>query len=62
VGKLTETEIPSLPPKLSEGAGSERRRHDGFGSNAEALPKESDYLESAEVKEQDETQHPYPAA
>jgi hypothetical protein len=62
VGELTETEIPSLPPKLSEGGRPGRRRHDGFGANAEALPKESDQLESAEVKEQDQTQHPYPAA
>ena len=62
MSKLTETEVPSLPPELSEGGGMERCRHDGFGFDAKAPPKESDYLESTEVKEQDQTYHPYPSA
>lgn len=62
MGKLTKTEIPSFPPELAEGGGTERCRHNGFGSDTEALPQESDYLESTEVQEQDQTQHPNPPA
>src|SRR6266446_1600058 len=57
MGELTETEVPPLPPELSEGGGTERRRHDGLGFDAKALPQESDYLESPEVKKQDGTEN-----
>src|SRR5258708_30766377 len=62
MGKLTETEVPPLPPELSQGGGTEGRRHDGFGFDAKALPQESDYLEGTEVKEQDQTKHADPPA
>jgi hypothetical protein len=61
MGKLTETEVPPLSPKLREGGGAERRRHNGFGLDAETLPKQSDYLEATEVEEQDQTDHPCPS-
>src|SRR5260370_29100269 len=60
--KLAETQIPTVAPKLPKGWGEEGRRHDGFSIDANALPEERDDLESAEVKEQDESQHCGPPA
>src|SRR5260370_41931472 len=60
--KLAETQIPTLSPKLPKGCGAEWRRHDGFCIDANALPEERDDLESAEMKEQDESQHCHPPA
>jgi hypothetical protein len=62
LGKLPETEVPTLPPELSEGCGAEWRRHDGLCIDANALPEQRDDLENAEVKEQDESQHCHPSA
>src|SRR6195256_6155238 len=60
--KLAETQIPTLSPKLPKRRGAEGRRHDGFSIDANALPEERDDLESAELKEQDESQHCGPPA
>jgi hypothetical protein len=62
MGKLPETKVPTLTPELAEGCGLERRGHDGLGSDPQALPQESNHLESAEVKEKDQTRHAYPSA
>ena len=53
--KLTETEIPPLSPKLSKRCGAEWGGHDGFCFDTKALPQQSDDLERAEVKQQDDS-------
>jgi hypothetical protein len=60
--KLAKAKIPPLSPKLPKRDGTERPPHDWLGIDANALPRESDYLESSEVKKQDQAHHPDPPA
>src|SRR5258708_3646384 len=61
MSKLTKTEIPTLSPEFAQRGRKERGAHDGSRVDSNLLPGESYYLKTAEVKEQDQAQHPDPA-